>query len=1041
MPCQPGVDQVRMATSENERYLKCEPRVRVSGNKTQITGEWKEYDCKDQKTMDCLRLFNNATRLDSPQDDFGVDYDTMEGYSDKKVGPSYIIPYPSDHRESTGCKASGPSVPGGHCCLDSFTKLEPDSKYPQYYLQCTPTAKNPTTGQWVRMQCPEELVFDPINQICISSEPANQQSTAHGGRKNFRQYNNPFSTINQAYSSHSYPMLCPDGSAARGPCFSDRCPSGLRCVSGVCCPAPKLVCEDGSPAINTCQRDEECSTGQYCSQDKGICCKRRAPLNNPRSFTYALSSACPAALTSVITLCNSAYQCPSGSICIISLGICCPMEQLPSAPGMCPHGSWPLKGSWCMTSNQCPSAYYCPISTRACCPLPTSPAVSTRSCPDGSPATSISCSMDSQCPNGYYCPTSVGFCCRIGPGSVQTTDICPDGSEPVGYCSGGACGTGFECIKDMNICCPKSAIFPLTGECSDGSKAVSYCLNGQCPYGYFCQGGVCCRSIQGLLCPDGSSPAGSCLNGRCGFGFACTANKICCPQAGGGLWRFCPYGGRAAGYCIDGRCPGNMICTSQNLCCPLGLRTCPDGSAPTKHCINGQCGLGFYCVNNVCCPTGFVEPPKLCLNGLQPQGHCTKGQCGPGFTCTPENVCCPVSIIPGLCPDGKQPAGACINGLCGTGFTCLAGANICCTGSTQPTYCLDGSVPIGPCTAGLCGVGYICTTGNLCCPQASSSAGRCADGSVSAGPCLGGLCAVGYYCAADNVCCQEDGSPPVTDICPDGSLPTESCTADFQCSRPSLICIDGYNCCPLTGYQEIGMCPQGTVHYGPCVNGLCPENMHCNAGQCCGPPSSSKAFLTADAGLAVPTKYAATQSKAPGSKCSSNEECSGSKSRLASCHKHTCTCLPPAKPMKGTCVLRPVQKSAGEYSDLVMHDTPMVNSVSPKRNCTNSTQCRVTSHEKCISGACVSPRAPGEPCSDDNECKLNCAASSCQERSGRKICTCKGNLYRYKRQCMKKCPSGTLSHSDMHHCEDTAFSIMVQDDASFGSDIQANSAC
>ncbi|KHJ42906.1 hypothetical protein D918_06990 [Trichuris suis] len=432
---------------------------------------------------------NNARRLDSPQDDFGVDYDTVASYSNKKIGSSYVLPYSSEQRESTSCKASGPAAPGAPCCLESFTKLEPDSKYPQYYLQCSPTAKNPNTGQWVRMQCPEDLLFDSMNQICVSSTPSSQQPIPEGGRKNFRQYNNPFNTINQPYSSHAYPMLCPDSSTARGPCFGDHCPSGLKCISGVCCPAPKLVCEDGSLAMNTCQTDEECSTGQQCSKDK----------------------ACPAALTSVITLCNSAYQCPSGSICIISLGICCPMEQLPSLPGMCPHGSWPLKGSWCMTSNQCPSAYYCPISTRACCPLPASTGPSPRTCPDNSPATSISCSMDNQCPNGYYCPTSLGFCCRITSGTVQTIDVCPDGSEPVGYCSAGRCGADFTCIKDLNICCPKSAIFPPSGECPDGTKAVSYCLNGQCPYGYFCQEGVCCRDTQ--VCPDGSHSAGPCING------------------------------------------------------------------------------------------------------------------------------------------------------------------------------------------------------------------------------------------------------------------------------------------------------------------------------------------------------------------------------------------------------------------------------------------------------------------------------------------------------------------------------------------------
>ncbi|CDW59277.1 hypothetical protein TTRE_0000760801 [Trichuris trichiura] len=765
LPCQPGVDKVKTTAKESKHYFICELQVSTSGNGTQAEGKWKRYYCGDYQTEDCMKLMNNARRLDSPQDDFGIDYDIMASYSDKKTGSSYVLPYSSDQRESASCKTSGPAVPGAQCCLESLTKLEPDSKYPQYYLQCSPTAKNPNAGQWVRMQCPEDLLFDSTNQICVSSTPSSgQQPVAEGGRKNFRQFNNPFNTINQPYGSHVYPMLCPDSSTARGPCFGDRCPAGLKCIGGVCCPAPKLVCEDGSLALSTCQTDEECSTSQQCNKDKGICCKKRFSLNNPRSFTYALSSACPAALTSVITLCNSAYQCPSGSICIISLGICCPMEQLPSLPGMCPHGSWPLKGSWCMTSNQCPSGYYCPISTRACCPLPASTGPSSREyssffllpvntvansnqliyllqfyifqeilCPDGRHSLMLpsKCIHNSQCPMKCYCVLPLKVCCVLpilpptsttfnalvpwitnaqvaitaprvwvsaaelpqGPlkqvirynyyvfavtvDEFAVVDMCPDGSEPVGYCSGGQCGAGFTCIKDLNICCPKSAVFPPSGECLDGTKAISYCLNGQCPYGYFCQGGVCCRDMQAviqtykliiwarLVCPDGSHSAGPCLNGRCSFGYACTANRICCPQAGGGLWPHCPYGGQASGYCTDGRCPRGMICTSQNLCCPAGP-------------INVNKNLTYQ-------TDSLHLLRELCLNGLQPQGNCIKSQCGPGFTCTPENYCCPVSIIPGLCPDGKQPAGACINGLCGTGFTCLAGANICCTGSTQPS--------------------------------------------------------------------------------------------------------------------------------------------------------------------------------------------------------------------------------------------------------------------------------------------------------------------------------------------------------------------
>ncbi|KRY40974.1 Uncharacterized protein T01_13562 [Trichinella spiralis] len=1074
----------------------------INGTLSEKNGKWQKYECKGRSIKDCMEMAANLTHLDSVQNDFDVDYDMLANYNAKRISAPYAMSFANVARPSEGrCKVTEPAIPGGPCCLEAFSRLEPDLKYPQYYLQCSSTQKDDEMGQWVRMQCPDGLVFDSPSQMCINSISASAQGSG-SGRKIPSEYNNanlnPFSTMSQNYLRPSY-TSCPDGSTAKLNCLNGQCPTGQKCINNLCCEISRNVCDDGTVGIKSCTKNEECTLGYYCAQNKRLCCRLRTSMNNPRSFTYALSIACPAALNSIITLCNSAYQCPAGSTCITSLGVCCPVEQAPGSGlyAQCPDDTKPLTGSWCMTSNQCPAGYYCPISTRACCSLPNQMASSLmhmyiegtcpdgtaalayptkctsntqcpmkcycalhlnsccvlpvvpppqpanfRFCPDGSPATSISCTVDSTCPNGYYCPGSLGYCCRI----PSNTGICPDGSEAAGFCVRGLCGNGFSCITEMNICCPRSGSGSISiGICPDGSAPTHTCTHGQCMPDYVCLGGVCCPQLTNKLpCLDGSQPIGLCINGRCGNGFVCTDGNYCCRQISSpGLPR-CADGSTAFCQCSNGRCPMGLTCTDKNICCPQSqgiAKLCPDGSQPVSSCLGGQCSLGFYCVSNVCCATSLIET-KLCPNGLQPQGKCVKGQCGPGFTCTADNVCCPVSIIPGLCPDGKQPAGACINGLCGAGFTCLAGANICCTGATQPTFCLDGTIPVGPCVNGLCGVGFTCTTGNLCCPQGSFSpgiGGVCGDGSKSVGPCIGGLCAIGYSCTPENFCCQDDG-PPVTDICPDGSLPTESCTADFQCSRQSLICIDGYNCCPLTGGVETGSCPAGTMYYGLCVNSLCPDGMQCISGQCCGPPTTSKAFLTSDTGSGrVPI------AKSPGSKCTNSEECNGAKSKLASCHNQLCTCLTPAKPMRGTCVLRPPPKASGsngEFLDLIANDSPISEEIQRVwRNCTSSAECNKRSHEKCISGVCISPRAPGEPCSDNAECMLNCAASSCQKRADRKICVCAENLYRYKRHCMKKCPQGTQTRKDKNDCEDTAYSMILQDNASFGSEIRLNSAC
>jgi hypothetical protein len=112
------------------------------------------------------------------------------------------------------------------------------------------------------------------------------------------------------------------------------------------------------------------------------------------------------------------------------------------------------------------------------------------------------------------------------------------------------------------------------------------------------------------------------------------------------------------------------------------------------------------------------------------------------------------------------------------------------------------------------------------------------------------------------------------------------------------------------------------------------------------------------------------------------------------------------------------------------------------KNCTQMSDCDVQVHEQCISGVCLSPKAPGDFCSNKIECALNCPASDCLDvLDGRKICVCGDKLYKYGRRCMKKCPQGTRSRSEKKDCEDTVYSRMLRDSPTFEKDIKFNSAC
>lgn len=65
-------------------------------------------------------------------------------------------------------------------------------------------------------------------------------------------------------------------------------------------------------------------------------------------------------------------------------------------------------------------------------------------------------------------------------------EICPDGSLSGGTCSNGTCGSDYNCISSIGLCCPNRI-------CLDGSIPVGTCVKDQCAPGYFCSStGYCC---------------------------------------------------------------------------------------------------------------------------------------------------------------------------------------------------------------------------------------------------------------------------------------------------------------------------------------------------------------------------------------------------------------------------------------------------------------------------------------------------------------------------------------------------------------------
>ncbi|KAK6741586.1 hypothetical protein RB195_009449 [Necator americanus] len=330
---------------------------------------------------------------------------------------------------------------------------------------------------------------------------------------------------------------CPDGSAGT-PAVNGLCPAGTTLTGTVCCPAASAAlvdftqqyasksgtentqvgtCETASMGIGPCTA-AGCGVGYACDNDatNPQCC----PVVNYRDVQYqigpAVSGMCPVGYVAVYPQSSANADGTNDGVCV----------DLQTVPGLCAVA---VQAGPC-SNGQCSTGYTCNTYADICCPTTTAfsrirPGQNKRpnagrplhsympprpeACADGSiPAGACInglCGVGHECQNGNCCP----------PINVESKlrSMCPNGETAASGCfPNGGCGSGFECVRSKNLCCPPGGndIIPssphnsvrpigarcfMDAECVGHSEGLSLCHAGVCqcsPIAYM-QGIACVR--------------------------------------------------------------------------------------------------------------------------------------------------------------------------------------------------------------------------------------------------------------------------------------------------------------------------------------------------------------------------------------------------------------------------------------------------------------------------------------------------------------------------------------------------------------------
>ncbi|WKY14776.1 hypothetical protein Q1695_000364 [Nippostrongylus brasiliensis] len=351
-----------------------------------------------------------------------------------------------------------------------------------------------------------------------------------------------------------------------------------------------------------------------------------------------------------------------------------------------------------------------------------------------------------------------------------------------------------------------------------------------------------------------------------------------------------------AGACMTGQYPGEP-CQYSQQCAAM---------EPGAFCLQLRCecmygmirnGNGCTFVNDECRERGSIFIPELgeCRQVLAPgtQSCSHNLQCAqafPGATCFQQTCTCPSSFpeeVDGSC--GKR---------CDLGNTYSSAAGQCLPRCQRNQIEVNGECLYQSAPGQSCRVNAQCTGGSSCLNDVCT----CPRGMLP----MGGTCDVAR-------------SPPMS-----------SCRNGERCSRDA-ICVDGSCVCPPGRQIVNGQCVVAITGVAICVDGKCqrPSDVSSTNGEC--PPGTTNV-----SGICV-----TRPSASPGSRCSSNEICSGG----SNCMNNICVCPAGQVNVLGECRVL----------------TNILGSCDVNLRCTNGAQCDVARRLcKCpatsivVDGACIS---------------------------------------------------------------------------------------
>ena len=511
-----------------------------------------------------------------------------------------------------------------------------------------------------------------------------------------------------------------------------RCPSGLRCVTGIC---DDLDCADGGrcPSGYSCQPSwgcvpVDCTVGMdddYCANS-----------GDPNALSFCCAGACIGDSAANCGGCN--VTCPATTACLDSR--CVPVNACgPGAPFIAHQYLTCLLPSG--DAGQCCGAdcTYTP-QRDPCFTIDCTLATEGAGCPRPGTADGICCGgacVDYE-NNGAHCG-GCGISCDAGqsclnrscielaPPSTSNDQLCRIDDGGLGYTCSGKCTDAFTDPVNCGGCsigCPNGDSCD-GGVCLDHAGALDYCtVDSDCPAGTLCNG-----NLYGCSPPTCGSGNAVCSGGDGGGWYCCgttCADTLNDPENCGGCALTCPP--IPGVTCSNGQCQlpdgGVEYCFGDGGC-PAGFQCVGTGCLPLT-CELGQifCYLpGSPAYNGMCCDGVCVDTSTDPLNCFACGIECPSGHCDTSTGCTPLLLeqGCAASCGPGaICALGQ-----CVDSRCyAPSAYCLAAdgaVGTCCLPQGYPYYdfaCADltnDPQNCGACNAG-CDVGQICDAGRCATP-------------------------------------------------------------------------------------------------------------------------------------------------------------------------------------------------------------------------------------------------------------------------------------------------------------------------------------